>query len=180
MYIPQEESVEAEILVTSSFVELTARTSTESLVQTVTGKVTVVTSAVLESVLGTTTEGRVEVQGFSTENQDSTGTAIHIGRVFDLQNWMFPSVKAEQDILGDVGGNNDEGLEWLKNLVGSALDDKWFVLVCVLVFLWFVVSLVRILGKIETKFKLPSYFSFHYSWKRWFYENTRFGWPCIN
>ena len=93
---------------------------------------------------------------------------------------MFPSVKAEQDILGDVGGNNDVGLEWLKNLVGSALDDKWFVLVCVLVFLWFVVSLVRILGKIETKFKLPSYFSFHYSWKRWFYENTRFGWPCIN
>ena len=63
MYIPQEESVEAEILVTSSFVELTARTSTESLVQTVTGKVTVVTSAVLESVLGTTKEGRVEVQG---------------------------------------------------------------------------------------------------------------------
>ena len=63
MYIPQEESVEAEISVTSSFVELTARTSTESLVQTVTGKVTVVTSAVLESVLGTTTEGRVEVQG---------------------------------------------------------------------------------------------------------------------
>ena len=79
MYIPQEESVEAEILVTSSFVELTARTSTESLVQTVTGKVTVVTSAVLESVLGTTTEGRVEVHGFSTEHQDSTGTAIHIG-----------------------------------------------------------------------------------------------------
>ena len=63
MYISQEESVEAEILVTSSFVELTARTSTESLVQTVTGKVTVVTSAVLESVLGTTKEGRVEVQG---------------------------------------------------------------------------------------------------------------------
>ena len=91
----------------------------------------------------------MKYRGFSTEHQDSTGTAIHIGRVFDLQNWMFPSVKAEQDISGDVGGNNDVSLEWLKNLVGSALDDKWFVLVCVLVFLWFVVSLVRILGKIE-------------------------------
>ena len=94
-------------------------------------------------------QDKMEMQKVPQAGYDIKGLWIAgIQRKLTLQNSMFPSVKAEQDISGDVGGNNDEGLEWLKNLVGSALDDKWFVLVCLLVFMWFVVSLVRILGKV--------------------------------